>query len=204
MAYRRTRQVEARLAGNRERILRAARDAVARGGFRDAQITSIALSAGVAIGTIYRYFPSKADLFSEVIGATVSQEIEAVAQIAGARGPAIQRLADAVCTFARRAILGRRLAYALVAEPVEPAIEASRLEYRRALGKVFEGILDDGIQAGELPRQDVKASTACLVGALIEGLMGPLAPPADGGDEGEGLVEAIGLFCLRAVSGKDE
>ena len=167
-------------------------------------MASIALVARVAIGTIYRYFPSKAGLFAELIGTTAKQEIEATARIAESEGPAVQRLADAVCAFARRAIQGRRLAYALVGEPVEGEIDAARLEYRRALGDVFARILREGIASGEFPAQDVEASAACLVGALIEGLVGPLAPSSGSVDDGENLVEAIALFCLRAVSGKDE
>ncbi len=58
MAYRRTERMEARLASNRERILRAARETVAERGFRDAEIAAIASAAGVATGTIHRYFPS--------------------------------------------------------------------------------------------------------------------------------------------------
>jgi len=58
MAYRRTERVEARLADNRARILRTARQLVAESGFRETQIASIAASAGVAVGTVYRYFPT--------------------------------------------------------------------------------------------------------------------------------------------------
>lgn len=204
MPYRRTERIEARLASNRESILRAARKLVGEGGFRDAQIAAIASAAGVAIGTIYRYFPSKADLFAEVVRRTSQREVDVAAEIAASGGPAPQRLADAIRAFARRALRGRRLAYALIAEPVEPEVDAARLEYRHALGKVFETILADGIQAGEFPPQAVEASAACLVGALIEGLVGPLAPTsATPHEEGGSLVESIVAFCLRAVSGRD-
>ena len=127
-----------------------------------------------------------------------------MAAIAAAGGPARQRLADAVRAFASRAIRGRRLAYALIAEPVDPEVDSARLEYRRALGKVFEAILVDGIEAGEFPPQNVEASAACLVGALIEGLVSPLAPNSGVVDNnGEPLIEAIVTFSLRAVSRKE-
>ncbi len=45
---------------------------------------------------------------------------------------AAARIAAAVETFARRALRGRRLAWALIAEPVDPAVEAERLVFRRA------------------------------------------------------------------------
>ena len=203
MSYRRTERVEARLASNRERILRAARRLVGEGGFREAQIAAIASVAEIAIGTIYRYFPSKADLFAEVVSTTSEREIEVVARIAESGGPASQRLADALRAFASRAIRGRPLAYAMIAEPVDPEVDNVRLRYRHALSEVLETILADGIAAGEFPAQNLKASAACLVGALIEGLVGPLAPTSVNADEdGARLVEAIVTFCLRAVSVK--
>lgn len=205
MAYRRTERVEARLASNRERILRTARRLVAEGGFREAQIAAIASVAEVATGTIYRYFPSKADLFADVVSTTSQREIEVVAKIAQSGGPAPQRLADGLRAFATRAIRGRRLAYAMIAEPVDPEVDTVRLQYRDALGKVLETILTDGIAAGEFPTQDVKASAACIVGALIEGLIRPLAPnSANVDEEGARLVEDIVTFCLRAVSGREQ
>lgn len=204
MAYRRTERTEARLADNRDRILRAARGLIAEGGFREAQIAAIASAAEVATGTIYRYFPSKADLFAEVLKITSQREVDVVREVAASGGPASERLAAAVRAFASRAIRGRRLAYAMIAEPVDPEVDAARLEYRRAHCNVFETILADGIAAGEFPPQNVRASAAGLVGAFLEALVGPLAPDSHVADENkQTLVEAIVNFALRAVGGKE-
>jgi AcrR family transcriptional regulator len=201
MAYRRTQSVEKRLADKHARILRAARSLVAEGGFREAQVAAVAAVADVATGTVYRYFPSKAELFAEVLRMTSQREVDVASQIAASEGPASLRVVDAVRAFAGRAIRGRRLAYALIAEPVDPEIDSARLEYRRALGKVFEAMIAEGIETGEFAPQNVEASAACLVGALIEGLVGPLAPDSDAVErESEALVEAIVAFCLRALS----
>src|SRR5215470_7222865 len=166
MAYRRTERVEARLADNRARILQAARHLVAENGFRGTQIAAVASLAGVAVGTVYRYFPAKADLFAE------------------SGGPAAERLAAAVRAFASRALRGRRLAAAVMAEPVDPEVDDVRLEYRRTHYGTFERIIREGIAAGEFPSQDVAASAACLVGAFMEGLVSPLAMES-AGDERE-------------------
>jgi AcrR family transcriptional regulator len=204
MPYRRTEQVEARLASNHVRILRAARQLVAEGGFREAQVAAVATVAGVATGTVYRYFPSKADLCAEIVSSTSQREVDIVAKIAKSGGPATQRLADALRAFASRALRGRRLAYALVAEPVDPEVESARLKYRRMLGKVLQSIVREGIVAGDFPAQPTEASAACLVGALLEGLIGPLAPTSsEDEEEGKRLIEAMVTFCLRAVSGKE-
>jgi AcrR family transcriptional regulator len=203
MAYRKTERVRAQLADKRSRILDAARRLVAAGGFNDAPMAAIAGAAGVATGTVYRYFPSKAELLAEVVRLTSQRELEVVAGIAMAEGTAGERLAAAIAAFAGRALRGRRLAYALVAEPVAPEIDAIRLKYRRALGHVFEAIVEQGIRSGEFPAQPVAATAACLVGACIEVLVGPLSPEAmKAGDDGTALVAAIQRFCLRAVAHK--
>jgi AcrR family transcriptional regulator len=67
MVYRRTHQVVKRLAARRSAILAAARDAAAEGGMAAVQIAPVAVRANVAAGTVYRYFPSKAELISELI-----------------------------------------------------------------------------------------------------------------------------------------
>jgi AcrR family transcriptional regulator len=201
MPYRRTDKVEARLASDREHILATARRLVTEGGFREAQIAAVAAMAEVGVGTIYRHFPSKADLFAEVVSAVSRREVGIVDHIAESGGPAPRRLADALRTFASRALRSGRLANALIAEPAEPAVDEARLRYRRDLGRSIAGILEDGVQAGELPRQDVEASAACVVGALLEGLVGPLAPSGQIGRDGPQQVDAIVAFCVRAVSG---
>lgn len=55
---------------NREKVLRAARDAFAASGF-DVPLDEIAARAGVGPGTVYRHFPSKEALFEAVVAARV-------------------------------------------------------------------------------------------------------------------------------------
>jgi AcrR family transcriptional regulator len=54
-------------AESRRRILEAARDVFFRDGFMRANLDEIAEKAGVAKGTLYRYFESKADLYVAVL-----------------------------------------------------------------------------------------------------------------------------------------
>lgn len=56
----------------RTRIIRAAAALASRGGVEAVQMRAVAERAGVALGTLYRYFPSKTDL----VAAVVSEEID--------------------------------------------------------------------------------------------------------------------------------
>ena len=68
MPYRATERTEARRAAAREAIVAAAHALIAHGGYRAASVAAVAGRAGVATGTVYRHFPSKAELFAEVWG----------------------------------------------------------------------------------------------------------------------------------------
>ena len=200
MPYRPTERTEARREATRERIVRAAHALIARGGYREAQVTAVAAGAGVATGSVYRHFASKAELFAEVFRRASQREVDATrAAAASAGGAASQRLTAAIETFARRALRGRRLAWALLAEPVDPAVEVERLAFRRAYAAGFAEVLREGVAAGELAPQNVELTAAALVGALGEALVGPLSPVADDVDA-DALVADLVTFCLRSVT----
>ena len=125
--------------------------------------------------------------------------------VADADGSPVEKLQAAVRTFASRALRGRRLAYALIAEPVDPEVETVRLDYRAQLAHGFERILREGIMRGAFPRLDPAVAAACIVGAFMEALVGPLAPAKGTGVRADRhLVEQITQFCLRASVGASE
>jgi AcrR family transcriptional regulator len=202
MPYQHTEQTAQRLADKRARILKAARDLVAEGGWAAAQIDPVARRAGVATGTVYRYFPSKAALCADIVATVSTREIAVVRAVADAPGTPPETLAAAIRAFARRALQGRRLAYALLAEPVDPEVETVRLDYRAQFAHCFERILRQGIMRGAFPRQDPAVTAACIAGALMEALVGPLAPSKGTGPRADtNLIEQITRFCLRASGG---
>ncbi len=205
MAYRRTESATQRLADKRARILKAARDLVAEGGWAAAQVDHVAARAEVATGTVYRYWPSKAELCAEIVATVSAREVGIVKAVADAGGTPVEKLQSAIRTFASRALRGRRLAYALIAEPVDPEVEAVRLDYRAQLAHGLERILREGIMRGVFPRLDPAVAAACIVGAFMEALVGPLAPTKGTGVRADRhLVEQITQFCLRASVGAAE
>lgn len=177
MPYRQTAAVEARLKDNRSRILDAARTLVSEGGWKEAHVASVAAAAGIATGTVYRYFPSKAELFVEVLSAVSQREVGVIASIAAADDTSTRCLHAAVATFVRRAMRNPRLAYALIAEPCEKEIDQARLTWRAAISEVVRSIIQSGQSAKEM-RSDVQSDVAAsvIVGGFMESLIGPLSP----------------------------
>jgi len=199
MIYRRTENVTRRLAERREAIVVAARALAAEGGMATVQIAPVAARAGIAAGTVYRYFPSKTELVAAVIEAVSERELAALRAAADAAPGPLSALAAAITTFAARALHQRRLAWAVIAEPVDPVINALRVSSRQALVAEVERRVAAAVRAGRVPEQDVRLSASALVGALIEGLIGPLAPDAPNNAATREAVQAITLLALRAV-----
>jgi AcrR family transcriptional regulator len=205
VVYRQTENATKRLADKRARILTAARDLVADGGWPAAQVDHVAAKAGVATGSVYSHWSSKAELCAEIVATVSAREVGIVKAVADADGSPVERLEAAIRTFAGRALRGRRLAYALIAEPVDPEVETVRLDYRAQLARCFEGILREGIMRGAFPRLDPAVAAACIVGAFMEALVGPLAPARGTGPRADRhLIEQITQFCLRASVGAPE
>lgn len=202
MGYQRSTLMEERLAENRERILSAARSLIAKGGFGEAPISAVAKSAGLSTGAIYRYFPSKAELFVEVLRSAVDHECEILTGIIEQQKQSHEhRLRAAVESFATRALEGPNLAYAFIAEPVDPAVEAQRIECRQQFSDVFAVLLKRGVAAGAFPKQSVEVSAACIVGAFTEALTRPVGPSRKSAVGRKQLISEIVEFCVRAVSG---
>jgi hypothetical protein len=105
-----------------------------------------------------------------------------------------------IATFAARALYQRRLSWALIGEPVDAESDAARLAFRRALSAEIELRLRAAMSGGHLPEQDAALAAPALVGAMLEGLVGPLAPPAASEPpKAREAVQMLTLLALRAV-----
>ncbi|HEV3128271.1 MAG TPA: TetR/AcrR family transcriptional regulator [Solirubrobacteraceae bacterium] len=189
------------LTPTRERLLRAAQELIEEGGYGAAPVAAIAERAGVAAGTLYRHFESKQELFVEVFRAVCGREERAMRVAAEDMSSvsAVERLEVVLATFAERALRNRRLAWALLAEPVDPLVDAERLAYRERYSSLVAETLEAAIAAGEVPAQSAKLTAAALVGGCGEVLVGPLSPAAGARPDTEELVAAVRMFVRRAV-----
>jgi AcrR family transcriptional regulator len=186
----------------RERLVTAARELLEEGGYAAASVQAIADRVGVSAGALYRHFPSKAELFVDVFRDAAKRDLAAIDDAASAGG-CIERLEAAVVAHARRALRRRRLAWALLYEPVDLLVDAERLVYRRTYCRHMAGLLRQAIAAGEIPDQNVELSAAALVGAIAESLVGPLSPVAGQIASEEDIVATLVRFCRRSVGAAD-
>src|SRR6266446_4840805 len=232
MGYRRTERETARLAARYEAIIEAARALASESGLGAVQVVPVAERAGIAAGTVYRYFPSKDDLVAAVVNATAAQEVTAIRAAAAAAPGALSGLAAAIVAFAAGTVRMRRLAFAMLAEAPPPYLPpeagegksispprragddnsgsppplawegregAGRFAFRRHIAGEFESLIRAAITAGHLPDQPPAAMAAAVIGATVESLVSPFAPPLAGPEAERAAVRDITLFALRAL-----
>jgi AcrR family transcriptional regulator len=196
--------VSALAAGTRERLLRSAQDLIEEGGYGAASVVAIAEGAGVAAGTLYRHWPSKGELFAELFRVVCDRELAAMDKAAHdavqrAEASQVETIQAVLITFAKRALRNPRLAWALIAEPVDPLVDAERIAYRREYARRLVDRLRAAIAAGEIPEQDIELTAAALVGGVGEALVGPLSPLAGTAPAAETIIAALRAFVGRAV-----
>lgn len=193
MVYRRTPKIQARMDSQRAAILDAAVELLATHGYAGCSIAAVADGAGVATGSVYRHFAGKAELVAELFRLLVSREVEAVERAAHHPGSTGERVVAVVETFAARALKAPRLAYALLAEPVDAPVEAERIVFRRAFRDVIAARISEGVRDGTLPPQPAPLTAAAIVGAVAEVMIGPLT------SGGQDAVGELSTFILRAL-----
>ncbi|SFA62361.1 transcriptional regulator, TetR family [Rhodococcoides kroppenstedtii] len=198
MVYRRTAAVQERLDAARSRIVTAALSLVAERGYAACGVAEVAARAGIGVGTVYRYFPGKGDLLAEVFRDACTREVTAATAAgnsAAATGTHADSVLAAVRTFCERACRAPTLAYALLAEPIDALVETERLAFRRSFADVLAAAIRAAVRDGELPDQDASLTAACLVGAIGEALVVPLAR----GDVDARVIDALETVTLRAL-----
>lgn len=188
--------------GTRERLLDAARSIVEERGYGGASVLAIADKAGVAAGTLYRHFASKEELFVELFRIACDREIEAMRGSADqmpAGAPATLTVVEVLQTFAQRALRRPRLAWALLAEPVDQLVDVERILYRQRYSGLIADLLAAAVAAGEIPEQDTAFTAAALVRGCSEVLIGPLSRAADPSAEPAELLDSLRLFTMRSI-----
>ena len=205
VAYRPTERTEARKAAVRERIVAAARRA--RGAWRLRR--GPGRGGRLAGGGRDRHRLPPLPLEGRPVRRGVPQRLPA----RGRRGasspprPAAarrrERIAAAVETFARRALRGRRLAWALIAEPVDPAVEAERLVFRRAYRDAFADVIADGRRRRRAARPGPRRQRRRARRRDRRGAGRPGVPHRRPRAIPRSVVASLRDFCIRSVTGKE-
>lgn len=199
MNYKRSVLMQERLRQNREAILQAAKQLISQGGIKDAQIQAMADLAGVSNGLVYRYFDNKNHIIIEVLSEAIMRETDILKQIAGQEGPAQDKLHKAVRVFVKRALSNPKLAYSLMLEPADAAVEEARFKSKQIVKEAIEHILKEGQAQAVFEFEDVSVTAQCIVGAMTFAVIEPLSLNPQAMNK-EVFSTQVADFCLKAVN----
>jgi AcrR family transcriptional regulator len=167
----RSRPLRADARQNADALLVAARAVFERSGV-DAPAREVAAEAGVGVGTLYRHYPTRADL----VTAVYTPEIDATAAAAEElrrRYPPGEALDRWIARFTQFVATKQGLAAAL--RSGDPAFDALPAYLEATLGPALRSLLEAAVASGEV-RPDVDALD--LLQAI--GDLSHRAPSADG------------------------
>lgn len=156
--------------GKYERILDAAINAIAESGFHQCTVAKIARLAGVADGTIYRYFKSKEDILVRVFQVRMGEFITSIRSKLADCQTTRERLKTIVQTHFSYMEDNRTLAIVTQLELRQPnlsvrkAITGPLLDYL----KLIEEVIQEGIEREEIPKIDIWAARQMIFGSLDE------------------------------------
>jgi len=201
------RRAPAHAEAMRVRILEGGRRAFTAGGFRGTSVPAIAAEAGVSVGLIYRYFPSKEELFLELCLSGTPGELEQLAErIAPIEDPVI-RLTTAIDSYFDALFLAIGAPLVLQALAAAPSDERIRESLRRR-GDDLRGFsalfVRHAIARGELdPATDVD-EVAAVTTMLLDAALIAVAEQGDAMDRDavrDRVVRSVvALSGLRAAS----
>jgi AcrR family transcriptional regulator len=199
--------MQERMEQNREAILQSARELIAQGGIKDAQIQAIAERAGVSSGLVYRYFDNKSQVLIEVLSEAIQHEVKILNHIAESELTSKQKLDKAVTTFVKRAMNSPQLAYSLMFEPVDAELEHERFRSKQLIKQSIKEILAAGKINGEFGFEDLNTAALCVVGAMTFVVIEPLNPSRNvmfDQNYKDYFVKQIAEFCVNAVQVQEE
>ncbi|WP_430330946.1 TetR/AcrR family transcriptional regulator [Rhodococcus sp. ACT016] len=153
----------------RRALLRAARRVFSDRGFHQTRVADVTTEAGVSVGTFYRYFTDKNELFKDLI---VEVEDEVYGELSSPVGGADQpraRIAETnllyLEAFQRNADFWKVLGEAALSSPeARRALTDRRRYYHGRTRRAFARWQDEGLIAQDL---DIDA-TASMLGAMTE------------------------------------
>ena len=169
-------------AARRERVIAAAVDLASGGGYDAVQMRDVAAQADVALGTLYRYFPSKDHLLIAALAEQVSTLQRRLAQKPPRGMSAAERVVDVLRRASRALEREPRLTAALVTalSSADPSVAEAKQEVNDILASVIADAVDHDALAQS---EDVVRVLGHVWFAALVSWVGGMAPTGQMGDD---------------------
>jgi len=179
-------------AERRERILDSTVALASRGGYDAVQMRAVAEHADVALGTLYRYFPSKVHLLVSAL----ARELAAAERATRDQPPAGETAAERVRALLRRTTVPMQQDPGLT-EALTRAFmfaDASARDEIRAVSRTLVTMLSRAIRPGDEPTADDLAAAAVIRDVWLASLVGWVTGRTTAADVTRSLDAAVRLL----------
>jgi AcrR family transcriptional regulator len=185
-------------------ILAAAAEVFDSKDFHGVLMEEVAARAGVGKGTLYRYFPTKADLYFATILAGIDElraEIETIAGNHGGLRDTLEAIAAGLLrfTWSKRPVLGLLHQYEmrLRSAALDPGYEARWLERRGAIASAVARLFAAARDAGEIRDDDPR-----LLAELFLGMVRSANLYRKDGDDPDELGRRVVSVLVEGLAGR--
>ncbi|KAA0598565.1 TetR/AcrR family transcriptional regulator [Azospirillum lipoferum] len=161
-------------ARRREVILTAAAELFAGRDYASVQVEEVAKRAGVGKATLYRYFPSKEELYLESLERALGGlEHKLNAELAPQQVPASVRLSAMVSALVGTLSEQLQTLKLLGGDQSDLADRTRRILRRRSqrTATAFQQVLADGMESGEFRKIDLEIVPLLIIGMVRGGIM---------------------------------
>jgi len=158
----------------RQRILNGAARAFSVSGFQGTSVPQIAGEVGVSVGLLYRYFPSKADLFTAICMSELESEIESLTRQLSEISDPTERLRQGVEFYLRQMEQKQSAGVILGALAEAPANNEVREVMRlraTTIRDFVRGYLEEGVKAGEVPATTPIEEFTQAIAMMLDGVV---------------------------------
>ena len=149
----------------RERVINAAVSEFAKNGFQNANVNKIAEAAGISVGSLYKYFPTKENLFRCIIEISTKEIETAIYSVVNGDAPFMDKVEALIAQaqrYSREEPLLIRLYGVFTAEGNSELAGALSDKLESISANAYRSLIARAQEAGEV-RRDVDAGTLAVM-----------------------------------------
>jgi AcrR family transcriptional regulator len=183
----------------REEFLTAALNRFAKYGYLGTSTRDICAEVGLVHSAIYNYFPSKEAIVLAIEEREMTAMLDGLTNVIEAHGQNIHARLTATVRYVFERSVVRRNAWRLMADMIrslKPRSRSAVVERRDRFENLVRTVLNEAIQAGVLPQQDVRLASLTLFG-MAEGMSGWFRK--NGPNTMEDVLDHATSFFLKGV-----
>ena len=200
MAYKSSEKTRAKKDAKRTAMMQAAVQVFAQKGYHAATVRDVVKAADVAIGTFYFYFPDKETLFVYLYEETSDFLLQTIRQAVTQKQGIFNQIVSGIQAYVNIGLYDPAVVQLLLVGGVGavPSLHEKRAIFRSRMATIWETVLEQAIENGEIAQLDTRISAEFLAGGFDEVILNLLNHAAPD-SHAAAVTQAMQAIALRAI-----